>query len=262
MRRKQGNCVLTWALHDVPVPPSISKGATEVIKFGLSIVAAALMSGTAMAADLVIYEPINMADPVVAGNFYASIFGGAALIHQMDYDSTAATGTGGVLNFDTGYSVDAAVGYNFGGGFSLEGQIGYLNAGLTDGTWVQNAPDPVIPFDSEGSASALYGMINAWYGVDLGGITPFIGGGVGVAHVTLDGDFGGPLAASAFEESATTYAVQVGVGAAVSVTEDVDLVARYRYFMTGDVEFIDGLGSTVTGSLSTSIVDVGLKIAF
>jgi opacity protein-like surface antigen len=235
---------------------SISKGATEVIKFGLSIVAAALMSGTAMAADLVIYEPINMADPVVAGNFYASIFGGAAFVHDFDFESDMDDPpVEGVMRFDTGYSVDAALGYDFGNGLSIEGQVGYLTADLSDGSLGTDETD------ADGPASITYAMLNAWYGVDLGGITPFIGGGVGVASVALDGVFA-EIPGSPIDDSEVTWAAQIGAGVSLDVTEDISLVGRYRYMMTGEIGLLDGAGDTNTGSASISIVDVGLKIAF
>ena len=48
---------------------------------------------------------------------------------------TRPLATSGELNFDNGYSIDAALGVNLGGGLSLEGQLGYLNADLTDATY-------------------------------------------------------------------------------------------------------------------------------
>ena len=41
---------------------------------------------------------------------YLSIFGGAAMIDDFDFESSV--GPSGTVSFDTGYSVDAALGFN------------------------------------------------------------------------------------------------------------------------------------------------------
>jgi opacity protein-like surface antigen len=225
-------------------------------KFGLAVLSVALLTGTAFSADLIIDAPAPeaMAPMSYDSAMYVSIFGGVNMLDSIDYDSSA--GDSGELNFDNGYSIDAALGVNLGGGLSLEGQLGYLNADLTDATYGTDE------FSADGSASALYAMANAWYGIDLGGITPFIGAGIGIANLTLDSQYDAPYNVASFDESGTTYAAQVGAGVSINVTDSMALTARYRYFMTGDVEFTDGQGDTVTGSLATNIVDVGLKISF
>jgi opacity protein-like surface antigen len=225
-------------------------------KLALSLIAAALMSGTAMAADLVVYEPVDMADPVAAGNFYASIFGGAAMLNDFEFESTAGGGIEGTMEFETGYSIDAALGYDFGNGLSVEGQLGYLDAGLVGGEFGGT------PYDAEGSASMAYAMLNAWYGFDLGGVTPFIGGGVGFASATLDSEFSAPFTTASFTDTDYAWAAQIGAGLSVAVTEDIALTGRYRYLATGDFTLTDGDGDDITGSGSASIVDVGLKFSF
>jgi len=230
-----------------------------VTKFALSIIAASLLTGTAYAADLQVYAPVvEMNDPVAAGNFYASVFGGAAMINDFDFESSI--GGSGTVSFDRGYSVDAALGYDFGNGLSLEGQVGYLNADLSDGSYNDN------PLLAEGTASVTYGMINAWYGFDLGGITPFIGGGVGVASLALDSEFTG-FPDSAIDDSAVTWAAQIGAGVSFALTENISLAGRYRYLTTGEVSLTDSAnfpdpGDENTGSASASILDIGLKVAF
>jgi len=222
-------------------------------KFALSIIAASLLTGTAYAADLQVYEPVEMSAPVATGNFYASFFGGAAMINDFDFASSLPGA--GTVSFDTGYSVDAALGYDFGNGLSLEGQLGYLNADLSDGSY--NGTDLL----AEGTASVTYGMINAWYGFDLGGITPFIGGGIGVASLALDSVFAA-VPDSGIDDSEVTWAAQLGAGVSFALTDNVSLAGRYRYVTTGEISLTDAAGDENTGSASASIVDVGLKVAF
>ena len=232
---------------------------TFFVRLGLS---AALLAGTAAAAsaaDLVLDAPMYATPVASPGGLYVSIFGGAAILGDVDY--TGSNGATGETFFDTGYNVDAALGYDLGNGLSLEAQVGYFSAAQTGGTYVNPPIDTDVPVT--GTGSVLYGMVNAWYGVDLGGITPFIGGGVGVASVTLDSTYTGPLfAASTFEDTAVTYAAQIGGGVSLAVAENIDLVGRYRYFATGDFDVVDGQGTTLTSSFGAHLVDVGLKLSF
>lgn len=221
--------------------------------FGLSLIAAALLTGTAFAADLQVYEPVEMSDPVAAGNFYASVFGGAAFIEEFDFESSL--GPSGSLSPEAGYSVDAALGYDFGNGLSVEGQIGHITAALDGGEYDGN------DLGASGDVSVTYGMVNAWYGADLGAITPFIGGGVGVASAALNSEFTG-VADSDIEDGELTWAAQVGAGVSLALTDDISVMGRYRYLTTGEVKLTDGAGDDNTGSASASIVDVGLKLAF
>lgn len=223
-------------------------------KFALSIIAASLLTGTALAADLQVYAPVDMSDPVEAGNFYASVFGGAAMINDFDFVSSV-NDTPGSMSFDTGYNVDAALGYDFGNGLSIEAQAGYLNADASSVTYGgQDA-------DVDGNASITYGMLNGWYGFDLAGVTPFIGGGVGVASLAVDAFFP-DLPTASIDDSQVTWAAQVGAGVSFALTENISLAGRYRYMTTGEVSLEDVDGDLNTGSASANIVDVGLKIAF
>lgn len=231
---------------------------TISFRLGLCAAALACSAAAASAADLVLDTPAAAA-PTTAGSFYVSGFGGASIINDVDY--TASDGASGQTFFDTGYSLDAALGYDFGNGLALEAQVGYLSAAQTGATYVSSFYTGDVPVT--GTGSVLYGMLNAWYGVDLGGITPFIGGGAGVANVNLDSTYTGALfEASTFEDSAVTWAAQVGGGVSLALANNIDLVGRYRYFATGDFDVVDGQGTTLTSSFGIHLVDVGLKVSF
>jgi hypothetical protein len=61
-------------------------------------------------------------------------------------------------------------------------------------------------FAMEGEMSSLTGMVNAWYEIQTGtNWTPFVGNGLGAAHVSLEVDSIG-TAASNFDESNTVFA--------------------------------------------------------
>ena len=223
--------------------------------FGYSILALALLTGTAAAADLYV-PPVQpmMSAPSSVGNFYASIFGGAAFVNDFDFISSVDANPG-AMSFDPGYSVDGAIGYDFGNGLSVEGQVGYLNAGIS-GT-VYDGNDLV----TEGSASITYAMLNAWYGIDLGGVTPFVGAGLGVASLAVDADFT-DFSTASIDDTETTWAAQIGAGLSVDVADNIAVTGRYRYMTTGEVSLTDASNHQNTGSASASIVDAGLKLSF
>ena len=242
--------------------PILSQAFQMTISLRLGLAAAALACSTAasLAADLVLEttapSPVAVA---TAGSVYVSGFGGGAIVNDVDY--TASDGAFGQTFFDTGYNLDAALGYDFGNGLSIEAQVGYLSAAQTGASY--NSLFYTGPVPVTGTGSVLYGMLNAWYGVEIGAITPFIGGGFGIASATLDSTYTGSLfEASTFEDNAVTYAWQVGGGVSLALTDSIDLVGRYRYFATGDFDVVDGQGTTLTSSFGIHLIDAGLKVKF
>lgn len=221
----------------------------------LAALALTIAPTIAVASDLPPTAPIIPAAPS-AGAFYATVLGGGALVDDLAYDSSKDIS--GETYLDNGYHAAAMLGYAFGNGWSVEGELGYIHADQNGGTY---GPYEV---PVTGTGTVAYGLVNAWYGFDLGnGITPFIGGGVGVANLTLDSVYTGDLfEASTFKDSATTYAAQIGGGVTLQLTDAVSLVGRYSYFKTGDVDFVDGQGTTLTSSFGSHLVDIGLKVTF
>lgn len=223
----------------------------------IATLALSLVPAAAFAADLPATAPAATTPTISgAGQFYGSILAGGAVVDDLAYDSSKDIS--GETYLDDGYHAAATLGYDFGNGWSLEGEFGYIHAEQNGGTY---GPYEV---PVTGTGTVTYGLLNAWHGFDLGsGITPFIGGGVGVASLTLDSVYTGDLfEASTFEDSATTYAAQIGGGVAIKVSDDLSLVGRYSYFKTGDVDFVDGQGTTLTSSFGTHLLDVGLKLSF
>lgn len=232
---------------------------THLHRLGLLAAALACSTAAASAADLVLDTTLPAAEPAIsAGSFYVSGFAGGAFTQDIDY--SASDGAFGQSTFDTGYNLDAAIGYAFGTGLSVEAQVGYLSAAQTGASY--NSSFYTGPIPVTGTGSVLYGMLNAWYGVEIGALTPFIGGGVGLASVTLDSTYGGMFAASTFEDSALTWAAQVGGGVSMALADNIDLVGRYRYFATGDFDVVDGRGTTLTSSFGIHLIDAGLKVKF
>ena len=79
-------------------------------------------------------------------------------------------------------------------------------------------------------------MLNAYYDINTGTrLTPYIGGGVGVAY-----NKAGIKSESEFSKSKTNFAWQLGGGLSYALTANVDIDAGYRYSDTGNVKMRDG----------------------
>jgi len=101
-------------------------------------------------------------------------------------------------------------------------------------------------------------MANVWYDFDMGDspIKPFVGGGIGFAHATLDYNLtantgisnsayglfgtGGYAYAGNGEESDWGFAYQLGAGIGYDLGNGLMLSAQYRYFNTSGMDLSPG----------------------
>lgn len=151
---------------------------------------------------------------------------------------------------DTGFVVGGAVGYDLCcwlPGLRGELELTYRRTSIKkgyheDGTDTANSSskssDNSGPFTGHISSFAL--MANVWYDFDLGGINPYIGGGIGWAQNRFNADyfsgtFSSPL--GAVDETDTGFAYQLGAGFNVPVSQGVRLGLGYRFVDLGKLEF-------------------------
>jgi opacity protein-like surface antigen len=244
------------------------------VKFLVAAGAASLFSSMAFAADM----PSIMPPP--PQQYYAppvEDFGGwylrgdigmttsSAKLHVNAYD-TLPSGT--VLQqlgqgFDGGMSYDLGVGYRFNNWFRADitgeyrAKVGFSG---TDFLMFPNGGGPLSDVYT-GGYKAWVGLVNAY--VDLGTwwcLTPFIGAGVGAAHVQTTGfqdsgalftSVGGQnvvTGASYFANGASTtnFAWAAHAGVAYKVTNNFTVELAYRYLDMGTG--IHGNGSSFDGS--------------
>jgi opacity protein-like surface antigen len=210
----------------------------------------ALASGSAFAADMMRPAMMPAAAPEV--NNYVSIFGGAAF-------GMSANGLySGSSNFEvptnTGYVIGGAVGTHIMPNLRGEVEVSYSHHDLS-GT---------VNYDSSiytatGSFNTLYVLGNLWYDLDLGGpITPYIGGGAGVAvmmpNFSADGD--------TFTKSAVAPAAQVGAGITYAFSDNLKLDVGYRAKFVFNGTYL-GSSSGVSGtSYIDQSVQAGLTFSF
>ncbi len=98
----------------------------------------------------------------------------------------------------------------------------------------------------------LSAMGNVWLDLPIGsGITPYVGGGLGITGFEVDGEGTGKMA------------WQLGAGAAVKLTKGVALTVDYRHRSVGaaTVEYDSASGFTIS-KLSTNSFTAGLRFTF
>ncbi len=200
-----------------------------------------------------------------AASSYASIFGGASFLQQPGLSGSSHTHTTS-YNFisrqsvDTSFKTGFVVGGNYGidwGTFRTELELAYRqsHSGKTGRVHTAysyqyiggGAPFPApVPYSNSTAVvptslrlSAFSLMANAWYdfhGLESTlGITPYIGGGAGLAQVKINGAING---SKINEKNDQVFAWQVGAGASLPLSESTSLFVDYRYFAADSADLI------------------------
>jgi opacity protein-like surface antigen len=175
---------------------------------------------------LVLGVSISFATPYISGNL--------GLVLVSDSDVKDDFGDEAEISLDVGYGLSAAVGNAYENGARAEVEFGYRTNDIDDIS-VSGYRSASI----DGDVSAMSLMANGFYDFTPNGkLSPFIGGGVGIAYVEGDIDYLG---------SANDYvfAYQASVGVAIIVTQSTKFDVQYRFFGTDDPDF-DGLEAEYT----------------
>ena len=139
----------------------------------------------------------------------------------------------------TGWTADAAVGRQIDNHFRAEAELLYSN----DKTKV-----------ADGRIKVLAGLANAYYDFDTGTkLRPFVGAGVGIGQVKLDG--------GAVDDDDTGFAYQLQTGVAYPINDKLSAQIGYRYLGVNDVEIGSGV-QAVRGDYHDQAVTMGLTYKF
>ena len=180
--------------------------------------------------------------------YYASMGGGANL--NADSDITG-TGINISVDYDAGAMAAGAVGYKYRSGLRVEGEFSYRD---TDADSVGGAAG------SDGDASSFGFMANVLYDFGNGRIVPYIGAGIGLAHVGFQNIT--PVGGSVVDDSDTVFAYQGIAGVAMPLNDLVALTLDYRYFATADPDFTTDSGTGVESEYANHSIMVGLRFSF
>ncbi len=147
-----------------------------------------------------------LAAPYVSGAF------GMVSVNDADVSGNIS----GELSFDPGFGFIAAVGNGFDG---LRGEI--------EMAYRNNDLDKFSNNNTTGDITSLAVMGNLLVDIAVSEtVWPFLGAGIGLANVDLDGD-----------EDDTVFAYQAIAGLGFPLTHVTTLDLQYRYFATADADF-------------------------
>lgn len=184
------------------------------------------------------------AAPAVADNgFYASAHVGLTLPQDQFSEGLTTGGLPFVLDsdFDNGFRIGGSFGYKFevpGINIRTELELSYREQDVD--TVVVNG----ISVPGGGDTSSLSGLANVL--IDFKTfplVTPYVGGGLGIAGVESDSEFLLPVAFDGFTDvrfdggTETEFVYQVIAGVTLPLTDRFDLFIDGRYFEAIDPDF-------------------------
>lgn len=174
---------------------------------------------------------------------YVSVFGGGNFLNDSNDVATAGADTFTLGDDpDTGYVAGVAVGAHldqFLKGLRLEVEASYRDNQINgDFTTTNNgATGYVGSIDADQSNFAV--MANLWWDIDLGMITPYIGGGAGWAQVQADGFLSNTNGdTTSFDTDDSGFAWQLGGGVNFDVSPNIEIGVGYRYFQGPEIDSV------------------------
>jgi OmpA-OmpF porin, OOP family len=209
-----------------------------------------------------------LAAPALAApgdGLYLEGHAGYSFPEQLDVDGEAGDlglGFDGDIELDDAYVFGGAVGYGFGTGVGrvrLEANVSWRESDL-DGIEVGG-----FDLDGDGEASALVGLVNAYYDLELGlPLRPYVGGGIGAARVSIDSDGGGLLD---LDDEGDAFAWNLAAGLSYDLTANLALTAGYRYLRIEGTDFDIDVGPLGSGELDVDAFAshealLGLRLGF
>jgi opacity protein-like surface antigen len=194
---------------------------------------------------------------------YVSLSGGLGTMHDSNWTTGAATGTGN-QTFKNGLALESAFGVKF-DRFRVEAEVGYQSNKLDKLTDTAGANmDVTTSFGNNGKMTTAVQpyMINGYTDFNTkGAVSPFVMAGVGLAsidekwHNDIDSYNGDWMEYSFFQH---VFAWQVGAGVGIKASDKVNVDLSYRYFATADIT----LAEKATFEVATSNILLGVRYNF
>jgi opacity protein-like surface antigen len=190
-----------------------------------------------------------------SGNWYVSVFAGGSSLQEVD---TNYTGTAYTIEFDNGYVVGATVGRNITQNWRIEGELSHAEYDANAFAF-SGGPNASA---SEG-LDATYLLANVWYDIPTRSkISPYVGGGVGIARLKGDVLFSNGFGFSPSDSNAFTY--QLGAGINIPIGSRMTVDAGYRFKVTSKTHFTDRGGGPdyVNSPIESHSLQFGLRMGF
>ena len=196
---------------------------------------------------------------------YVSGFAGISVPRDSDVTTSFFPDTfNDRVEFDPGAYVGGTGGFDF-GFLRLEGELSYRYSEIEAITEQIGAG---IPFHNvDGNLGVFAMMANAYFDLhNASPITPYWGGGIGVAVLNLSDTSGfNPLVGREFlyeENDDTVFAYQAGAGLEIALNPIISLDVGYRYFGTATARFESGLTGSTELKFESHNALVGVRVKF
>lgn len=220
---------------------------------------------------------LGMAAPASA-QMYGSLSLGPAKVQDLNYRNTSTVDL--LLDVDTGWQLQGAIGYRFTPMFRTEVNVGYLDADA-DGTFRQNIitiaacgitpSQPCLAADVDGKVKGTTVLGMGYLDIPTGGpITPYLGAGLGYGRQSLDvtgttliaTGRGAPFTLLDDDDGGFAYRATAGIGLDLGkVTGDI----AYSYTRT-DKPKLNGRGAfvafTVDRPLRVHAITATVRVGF
>jgi len=189
--------------------------------------------------DLSQAQPMSMQPrPYLAGFIGATMPRRNENVTTTDFSTIPSQTFDEKTRFDPGLYIGGAGGFDF-GFLRLEEEISYKEAdinSITDNTGVNQYRD------IDGNLQALAFMTNVFFDFhNYSPVTPYVGGGVGVARLHLSNTFatdaGNQRLLMYPRDDDTVFAYQVGAGLGIAINRRLSIDLGYRYFNTDWANF-------------------------
>ncbi len=166
-----------------------------------------------------------------AGFQYLAFRGGPGW--ASDVDRVPNTNGGSVISFKSEFDLNIAYGRSFTDWLRAELELGYVYMGF-EKMYLKNQGETV---ELEGSDTHLRGMVSVildWN--NCTGFTPFIGGGIGLAHANLDmkWELQNQSAPAETESSDIAFIWQAVAGTSWHIGSSLEMELMYRYYVSND----------------------------
>jgi opacity protein-like surface antigen len=191
---------------------------------------------------------------------YISANAGVSFLMDSDDEYPSIPGSGFDTSYDPGFNIAGAIGYDF-GTIRAEGEIAYRSNDVDESSL------PGTVSNAIGDISASSFMLNGYYDIHTRNfsLVPYLGVGIGVAHVDTDFSVSGVPFSPFVDDSDTVFAYQFMAGFGVKVSPIITLTGGYRYFATTEPEFNDSTGIPPTNFDSeyrSHEVNLGVRVNF
>lgn len=181
--------------------------------------------------------------------FYGSVSGNARFLNTITLRPLD-------IKLDTGYAVNAALGYRFRNNLRLEAEFSYGSNRIRE----LGLEIPATTFKAKGAITTLSGLLNLYYDIPTNSrFEPYIGGGIGGSRIALENISliypGTNIRSEEITGSSTVLVYQLRAGVAYNIDSRTAIALDYRYFNV-QKESIGGLKADGTGSHN---IELGLR---